>query len=250
MPAGMPGQGGHGPIIVPAAAPPKLNIVVVGNSVAGANGGISSTHQPPQQLAANLTAAGRTFSVHDATVGGSDNVYWANATQITTIDGFYTNTAGWLNICILLETSDYIDDTRGNPSGGGDGLSLSDPTAAGQACYDLHVTWAQLLKAKRSAGNAGGAWLPVPVCPPDVNEPSSYASTSDNNNYRTARNHSNDLLLANTTDFWRVIDAYSVTGFHGTLGTPLYQNAGSGQWIHLDVDGGDLLGLTFYQGII
>ena len=211
----------------------------------GDNGGIAFAHQPIQQLIANLTAnftpIGRLFNVWDHSAGGEATTYWADPVRIAQMDARYVNDPAWANVCILLETADYVDDVLG---AAGSGLALTNPTAAGQADYDAHVLWAQRMKAAHTA------WLPVPVCPPDLNEPSTYASSSDNAQYRLARNHSNALKLADTTNFWRVIDAYSNPAFNGTLGPPYYQNAGLGQWIHLTETGADLLGLIEYQGIV
>lgn len=128
-------------------------IVVSGNSVSRGEGA-SAGHTPAEQMATALTAAGKTATVFNEAVNGQDiDFFIANfSTQVQP-----HRNAQRFNIALMLETAIYVDDTLGAM---GTGLSLSDPTAAGVANYNKHVTWANLASSN--------GWNPIVVCAPDL----------------------------------------------------------------------------------
>jgi hypothetical protein len=210
-------------------------VVVSGNSVARGEGSTAG-HTPAEQLSLALAAAGRTATVFNEAVNGQDIDYFiANfSSQVTP---HYV--ASRFNIAIMLETAIYVDDTLGAM---GTGLSLNDPTAAGVANYDKHVTWAGIASA--------AGFNPIVVCAPDLVEPSSYADAAANALYRQARDHSYTLMLADTAHFYRVVNARARSEFSDPWSLTYYQNAGEGERIHLTDAGYDLLGgQVFFGGI-
>lgn len=136
MPAGMPGKGGGGVIRVTAPAL-LLNIVLHGNSVLEGSG--VSTPQKPLAL---IQSALPTALVSQGTMGGDINTLIGSVASVTS-----QYVSGRRNIAALLESNNYLDDTRGEAAFGGDGFTLSDPSGAALACYNLCITWANAVIA-------------------------------------------------------------------------------------------------------
>jgi hypothetical protein len=242
MPSGLPGQGGRGPWIASAPAPSPLVIVTHGNSVLRGEGA-SAGHQPSdivgslRGLSVFGSGASTTTGVVNECVNGQDIDYYISNFSVQVHPHFNSSFVG-ASVVVIGETSDYIDDTRG---AAGDSLSLSDPTAAGLANYNKHVTYAQAAIAL--------GWKVAVVCMPDAVEPSTYADSTANASYRTARDHSYDLMLADTTNFYRVINCRARSEFSSPWSTTYYVNAPNGERIHLQDAGYDLEGTVISAGL-
>lgn len=219
----------------------KLVVVIHGNSVARGEGA-SAGHQPSDMVTSLLAARGITASVFNEAVNGQDIDYYITNFS-TQVHQHYDSTRA--NIVLILEDSDYIDDTRG---AAGDSLSLTNPSAAGLANYNKFVSYAQTAHALTTSNQP--PWLVIAVCAPACNEPSTYATSGDNTNYQNACEASNDLKRLDRANFYRISDARRIWQFSPPFDTTIYQNAPNGERIHLQDLGYDTLGVCFFNTII
>jgi hypothetical protein len=206
---------------------PNLNIVLQGNSIlVGANADAGFT---PRDAIAD---AKPTAIVTDVSLGGGDILNLiANISNVTNL---YNPSR--TNIAILLETINYINDTRGEAAFGGDGLSLSDPDAAGQAYYSLVLDW---------VANVRSANFLACVCTSSNAYETTASPLSNNILYAQARDKAHTLMRTNMANFDYFADPASDSRFQTTTdGTYFYADQ-----IHLVNAGYYALG-TLIAGVI
>lgn len=196
-------------------------IVFHGNSVLG-GAGATSPNKPYEVLAALRPSA----VVVDAAAGGGGDIITLRA-NIADVTSLYD--AGYRNYAVLLETTNYINDTRGEAAFGGDGLSLSDPNAAGQAYYDQVLLWVASVRA---------AGFLACVC----TAPNAYEATasplSNNTLYEQARDYAHALIMANPGQFDYTVDVAA----DSRMQTPSDPTYFDGSQIHLNNTGSTVLG--------
>lgn len=162
-----------------------LNIVLQGHSILGGGGGVTLPFRPKTLIA----AARPTAIVTDITVGGVDVI--ALRARVTS-DMAPLYNASRRNIAILLETSDYIDDTRGEAAFGGDGLSLSDPAAAGAAYFAQVSGWVAQVRA---------AGFQAMVCTASSSYETTANPLSNNTQYLAGQDAAHALMRLNKSQY-------------------------------------------------
>jgi hypothetical protein len=194
-----------------------LNVILHGNSIlegSGVSGG-----QTPRAL---IAAAKPTANVAEGLMGG-DIVTLLS--RVSTVTSQYM--PGRLNIAVLLEACNYLADTRGE---WGDGLTLSNPSAAAQACYDQSALWADAVIA--------AGFTPMAVTSPAFYETTS-SPPSNNTQYNAARLALIALLKGNPAKFPLIADAAA----DARLQTPSDTTYYDGTQIHLTAAGYSVLAL-------
>lgn len=196
-----------------------LNIVLHGNSILGGGGGVTAPFKP----VAIIAALRPTANVTDAASGGGGDIINLRA-NIGNVTSLYNPARR--NIAVLLETSNYINDTRGE---WGDGFTLTNPNGAGQAYYDQALLWVASVRA--------GGFMAM-VC----TAPAAYETTasplSNNTLYYQAHAYAHALIRNNPGNVDYVCDLASDSRFQTTTDSTYYD----GSQIHLTDAGSSVLG--------
>lgn len=209
-------------VAAPEGQPPlPLNIVLQGNSILGGGGGVTTPFKPVTLIA----AARPTATVTDAAPGGGGDIVNLR-TNIANVTSLYNPARR--NVAILLETSNYINDTRGEAAFGGDGLSLSDPSAAGLAYYNLVLAWVADVRA---------AGFLACVCTASIAYENTASPLSNNTQYLAAQNAAHTNMRSNTQQFDYFADPANDSRMQDTADTTYFD----GSRIHLTDPGSQVL---------
>lgn len=199
-------------------------IVFHGNSVLGGGGGVTSPNKPYEVLASLRPTA----LVVDAASGGGGDILNL-ISNVANVTNLYD--ADYRNYAVLLETSNYINDTRGE---WGDGDTLIDPDGVGQDYYDQVLIWVAAVRA--------GGFLAC-VC----TAPAAYETTasplSNNTLYYQSHEYAHDLIRDNPSNVDYVIDCRANSLFQDTTNTTIYD----GSQIHLTNVGSVALGTDLHS---